>query len=457
MKPLIDAIFCHYTTEFMQLEGLVTNLFRLDEVLRLVATASDGTHDVPYEDIDATLAIDDHPYRRLIEHVRSLFRRDDLTGPLPFSRLEPLAFPFESYKLAVTLGLLIDVYGERITEAMLETEGRYVHSEGDANWWIPSGRMFFSPGSADPPAQELAHARQHFFLPHRYRDPFHTSEVSTESSVSYDAYDLLILETRDALGNRVTVGERDAVGNLTKPGHDYRVLQPRLVMDPNRNRAVVAFDVLGMVVGTAVMGKPEENLGDSLGDFQADLSEVVMLDHLHNPLTDPHSILNRASTRLVYDLFAYQRTKNEPEPQSAVVYTLARETHDSDLVPGQKTKVQHSFSYSDGFGREIQKKVQAEAGEVDGRFTPSRWVGSGWTIFNNKGRPVRQYEPFFSTTHRFEFAKLQGVSPILLYDPVERVGRRHVASQSHLGEGRVQSVAARGMGRQRLGVARSEH
>ena len=28
-------------------------------------------------------------------------------------------------------------------------------------------------------------------------------------------------------------------------------------MDPNRNRSAVAFDALGMVVGTAVMGKPE--------------------------------------------------------------------------------------------------------------------------------------------------------------------------------------------------------
>ena len=45
-----------------------------------------------------------------------------------------------------------------------------------------------------------------------------------------------------------------------RTGNDYRVLQPALVTDPNRNRTEVAFDTLGMVVGTAVMGKPEENL-----------------------------------------------------------------------------------------------------------------------------------------------------------------------------------------------------
>ena len=73
-------------------------------------------------------------------------------------------------------GLVNEVYGGRVTDAMLETEGRYVHSEGDANWWIPSGRIFYSPGSEDTSAQELAYASQHFFLPHRYRDPFHTND-----------------------------------------------------------------------------------------------------------------------------------------------------------------------------------------------------------------------------------------------------------------------------------------
>ena len=35
--------------------------------------------------------------------------------------------------------------------------------------------------------------------------------------------------------------------------------------DPNGNRSEVAFDALGMVVGTAVMGKPSENAGRLAG------------------------------------------------------------------------------------------------------------------------------------------------------------------------------------------------
>jgi len=88
--------------------------------------------------------------------------------------------------------------------------------------------------------------------------------------------------------------------------------------------------------------------GDSLDDFEADLTEAVILDHLTDPLTDPYAILRHATKRLVYDHFAYNRTKDEPNPYSVVVYTMTREIHDAD-PGGQQTKVQHSFSYSDGF------------------------------------------------------------------------------------------------------------
>ena len=395
--------------------------------------------EIKYEDQPTT-----GQQRRPIEQSRTLYRKDDLTDTLALGLLESRALPLESYKLAFTPGLITAVYGDRITGAMPATEGCYVHSEGDANWWVPSGRVFYSPDPTHAPAQELAHARAHFFLPHRYRDPFHTAALSTETFVVYDTYGLLVQETRDALGNRVTAGERDVDSTqpLVRQGQDYRVLQPALMMDPNRNCSAVAYDALGLVVGTAVMGKPEDNplRGERLDGFDPELTDAALAAHLQDPLADPNAILGSATTRLLYDLFAYQRTRDRADPQAVVVYTLVRETHDADLDPGRQTKIHHSFSYSDGFGREIQKKIQAEAGPVplrdpatgrvitvDGRpvITPNdvgpRWVGSGWTVFNNKGKPVRQYEPFFTDSHRFEFDMRIGVSPVLFYDPAERV------------------------------------
>jgi len=402
----------------------ITNLFPFAELEAKIQAAGDGDHDINYENLNATGIETGHPYRRPIEHLRTLYRRDDLSGPLALGELQSLALPFEIYKLAFTTGLVQQVYGARVSDEMLTDEGGFVHSENDSNWWIPSGQAFYSPQPDDTSVQELAFARQHFFLAHRSRDPF-----GATSTIHFDDYDLLTLETEDPLHNKVTIAR-----------NNYRVLQPELITDANRNRSEVAFDAMGLVVGTALRGKADESKGDSLADFEPDLDDATISEHLDNPLANPHAILRNATTRLAYDLFAYQRTQNDPQPLSAVVYTLARETHAADLAAGAETKVQHSFSYSDGFSREIQKKVQAEPGPVprrdaagkiilgaDGQpdMTPNdvspRWVGSGWTIFNNKGKPVRQYEPFFSDTHHFDFDARIGVSPTLFYDPLERV------------------------------------
>jgi hypothetical protein len=426
-------------TRIYELTGVMLSVgssrFTLDQML------ASGTGAAPL-DFEQTPA-GSFQQRRLIGHARTYYRRNDLTAALPLGQQESMALPFESYKLAFTPGLVTNVYTGRATTSMLADDGRYVHTEGDSNWWVPSGRTFFSPGPADTAPQELAFARAHFFLAHRFRDPFHTNAVSTERFATYDAHHLLVLETRDAVGNRVTAGVRSIANAIVASGNNYRALQPGLVMDPNRNRTAIVFDALGMVVGTAVMGKPLPGAaeGDVLTpDFEPNLTEAAILAHLANPLADPQSILRRATSRFVYDLFGYERTKAQPKPQSSTAYMLARETHDSAPVPPGGLRIQHSFSYSDGFGREIQRKTQAEPGAVptrdpngdiltgpDGQPVMTtdtvnpRWAGTGWTIFNNKGKPVRQYEPFFTDTHEFEFDVRIGVSPVLFYDPVGRV------------------------------------
>ena len=391
--------------------------------------------------------------RRPIEHLRTLYRPNDLGSAagnanqlLPVRQLESLALPGESYKLAFTPGLLDAVFqrprtGQPAEELLPNADrvqvlgdqgadqGGYVDLDSNGHWWLPSGRSFFSPDPGDAPATELAEARANFFLPRRIRDPFGESAV-----VDHDALDLLMAETRDPLNNRITV-----------EANDYRVLQPRLVSDPNCNRSEVAFDVLGMVVGTAVMGKalPAPVEGDSLAGFMPDPSQSELVAFFSAPVeansadlkrsqatTNSRDLLADATSRIVYDLDRFRHTQaaNPGDPsqwQPAVAATIARETHVSD-ENGTPSRLQVSFSYSDGFGREIQKKIQAEPGRLDPQDNSSaqlnpRWVGSGWTVFNNKGKPVRQYEPFFSATHGFEFGVIRGVSPVLFYDPADRV------------------------------------
>ncbi|MEO5562424.1 MAG: RHS repeat-associated core domain-containing protein, partial [Chitinophagaceae bacterium] len=89
-----------------------------------------------------------------------------------------------------------------------------------------------------------------------------------------------------------------------------------------------------------------------------------------------------------------------------------------------------------GSGQELMKKLQAEPGPAtqvnpDGSITviadtsPNlRWVGNGRVIFNNKGKAVKRYEPYFSVLPAFDDEKEiveLGVTAVMHYDSMGRV------------------------------------
>lgn len=354
------------------------------------------------------------PQKRLLKWKRTYFRPDDATTaldgiPLRLGEIQSLALPYESYQAALTNDLLQSVFVKvngdpsLVTPAILSEAGYHQELDVAGYWWVPSGRQTFDPDK--------------FYLPQQSRDPF-----GNLSTTEYDDYALLVKSATDPVGNTI------------QAHNDYRVLQPDMLTDPNNNRSAVAYDALGMVVGTAVMGKTSE--GDSLVGFRPDLEQNELEHFFGRPRVSRDSIetppgvslLAQATTRILYDLSRFQSTQAEhpddPDKWRPVyAATLARETHVSDLEPANHSKLQVSFSYSDGFGREVQRKIMAEPGPLtEGEpDTDPRWVGSSWTVFNNKGKPVRQYEPFFTDSHDFEFGVKVGVSPILFYDPLERV------------------------------------
>lgn len=436
----------------------ITNLFRFEKLEELVKTVdfSNGKYDIPYEDVTHAQATDNHPYRRPITHMRVVYRSNQL-NLLQLGSLESLALPGETYKLAFTTGLLKSVYQRELSgsstedllpkpSAVLGTNGSdgggYVDLNNDGNWWIPSGKIFYSPNKSDTCDAELTFACKHFFLPHRFCDPFGNNTIIYYDSNENDPaknYNLLLIETQDALGNCITAE------------NDYRVLQPKLITDPNGNRSAAAFDAFDMVVGTAVMGKVQEPDGKPKGDildgFKADITLSELQAFVSDPLDTAPNLLSSATSRIIYDVDRFLRCD-----QPIFAATLTREMHQSDSG-GDKSPIQISVTYSDGFGREIQTKIQAEPGDAPQRgsdeilpsgdikpgklvldengkpkkpypHTDHRWVGKGRTVYNNKGKPVKQYEPFFSSTHLFEEEPEMtdtGVTPVLFYDPVERV------------------------------------
>lgn len=168
-----------------------------------------------------------------------------LTNRLPLGEIESLALPYESYTAASTDDLLAQLFTApaNVSPEMLLAGGYHQEPDSSGYWWIPSGQQSFDEAK--------------FYLSEVTRDPF---AVDTHS-----AYDVYVL---------MTVAATDALGNHIQANANYRVLQPEQVTDPNGNRAAVTFNALGLVAGSAVMGKESENLGDELTDnFKADLTQ----------------------------------------------------------------------------------------------------------------------------------------------------------------------------------------
>lgn len=297
--------------------------------------------------------------KRLLSRSRTTYYKNDLSGALPFPQLESLAIPYQTFTQAFSQALLDDVLQGRATSAIL-AEGGYVQLAGDPDWWIPSARQVPSPAE--------------FYQPVSFLDPF----GNPPATLAYDAYHLF---TEQAI---------DPVQNVVSVVTDYRVLAPFEITDANGNRSRAAYDALGLVTATAILGKAGANDGDTLDD------PTVSFD---------------------YDLDRY-RLSGKP----VVAHTRAREQHGA-----ANTRWQESWVYSDGAGNEMMRKVQAEAGDVPqvGLCDP-RYVGTGRAVLDNKGNPIKKYEPYFSAHHDYEDEPdlvQSGVTPILRYDPVGRLIR----------------------------------
>ena len=392
----------------------ITNLFTFDDIdgpggawATAWQAASDiGYEQIPASDVDGAGTPTAGPARRFVGRSRVLYRADDLSALLGPGVLDPRALPGESCQAALTEAMVTAVFGALVPDSML-AGGGYVQPAGEAGWWIPSGRVYYSPGDTDPPATELTAAQTSCFLPVRAVDPF-----GAVTRVSYDAHLLL------------PASATDPVGNVTSAASDYRVLAPATVTDQNGNRESAAFDVFGRVTATAVMGKTSESLGDALSGFTADLDDAALAAAFADPVAGAAALLGNATTRIVYDTGAYQRTSAAAQPSPPAVLTIARETHVSDLTgpppyagAPRVTRCQYRLAYGDGFGRDIQRKALAAPDPGTGA---ARWATSGWTVFDNKGRPVRSYEPFYSAAPGFEFAAATGVATITCYDPAGR-------------------------------------
>jgi RHS repeat-associated protein len=182
----------------------------------------------------------------------------------------------------------------------------------------------------------------------------------------------------------------------------------------------------------AVFGKGSQ--GDNLTGFDEtllhpDAETLIRFFTGDYDEAEARRFLGNATTRYLY-YFGEEDTGGVTyNHHPACAAGLVREVHVAQ--GGANSPLQAGFEYSDGTGTVLVKKVQAEP-ETEGE--PLRWIASGKTILNNKGKPVKQYEPYFSPHHRWdneEASQEVGVTPILYYDAAGRQVRAEMPDGSY--------------------------
>lgn len=213
---------------------------------------------------------------------------------------------------------------------------------------------------------------------------------------------------------------RDAVGMETKAEYDYRVLQPKVVTDANDNGSEFGFTPLGLLKETWVRGKSGNTEGDR----------------------------NRPSVRMKYEFLAFENSPSENR-QPIFVRSLRQSHHDTetDVPLPKRDETITTVEYSDGFGRLLQTRTQAEEvlfghpvfgddllpldqsdevgtrrdviGQENTDSNNPNVVVSGWQIYDNKGRVVQKYEPFFSKGWNYiePIERDKGQKVEMFYDP----------------------------------------
>lgn len=224
--------------------------------------------------------------------------------------------------------------------------------------------------------------------------------LGRDTHIEYDPHDLLPVKVTDAKGLAITAE------------YNPRLLQPSRMIEPNDNSTHVRYNPIGLPAKQFVTG--HDNQGKVVGGTE-DKPEIAF----------------------VYDFRHFERTRNP-----VFVHTTRRIHHASDNISDDTIQ---SREYSDGFGRLIQTRAQAEdyvfgelGGEVglpaqpDGILTPAvshktanSVVVSGWERFDNKGQVIEKYEPFFATGWDFqgEADAVKGQHASLFYDPRGQVIR----------------------------------
>ncbi|MHC8346662.1 SpvB/TcaC N-terminal domain-containing protein [Pseudomonas sp. RT6P73] len=250
----------------------------------------------------------------------------------------------------------------------------------------------------------------------------HSPSRRTEhpSSFTYDRYDCQVETIIDALGQ------------TSHAYYNYRTMQPLRFVDINNNTQEVFCDGLGRVLATTVYGTENgtaagfEPLYDRVIDadgvphFRTRYQRTILqlgdaigqLAAADESGRDAAQIARRTILGGWASIMYYvpHSGSDVHAPVHTAVFSADRYPTDTD---GQ---VRIAISYSDGLGRTVQtstktapgvayrsdgKRLMSTLGKAVEIHTRARWLVSGGQEYNNKGLPVRTYQPLYLDTYHY--------------------------------------------------------
>lgn len=369
--------------------------------------------------------------RGVHERFQGLFEEWTAGEPLP-TDLKLIGHTLNYYDGEAYAGLPVGVVGQygalTRSETLVFTDAELEAAYGERRPTYLGGTATLPPEAPAGFGDDLGYRRE-TASPAGYHDGYYADtqrqrfDFQREDGEPADQVRGLVLGVEDALGHRATITPdgywllpvtvTDPVGLTTTAVYDYRVLQPESVTDPNGNATHFRYTPQGLLDRQFLVGREGE------GGTEA-APEVAF----------------------TYDFLAYARTRDEEQPQPIYVHTRRRIYHASD---GESDETIESREYSDGFGRLVQTRTQAEElvfGETGddvglplepgnepepavGRRVADRVVVSGWQIYDNKGQVIEKYEPFFDAgwDYQPEAEAKQGQHVTMFYDPRGQVIR----------------------------------
>lgn len=354
----------------------------------------------------------------LLSWGREYYWNEAQNDALPLGEITARALLHHVEEAVFSPELITAAFGDRVSDTMLTDDGGYIFADG---YWWNRGMVQFC--YTTPEQFYLVWKMENIYTPE-------SSALRAVTTFAYDSAFLVPVEITEHLS--------ETQKNITTALIDYNTMQPWQLTDVNGNLSQVAFDALGQVIVSTVYGWV-----DNVRVGNADISSYKVRPDatFDDVLARPEYYLQEMSDFFYYDAFMWMR---EARPIANI--NLVRQTWVSDLPLNESGLIQETITFFDGFGREVEKKMRVEAGEAvlhtaNGELVTDearraqvdtvavRYAVSGRTVYNNKGKPVEQYQPYFSDTPQYEdqsdehLLLLLPPPTVTFYDPLLRVVR----------------------------------